>query len=207
MAADEPAWFPRLGAVPGISYETPPDVDVTKLRHRGERPMVDRFEGLSPSLSWGTENYATSQSPVVAHVLVDERKATTSRLLRNLAEALELPGEPSDYHFAVQNVISVLRSRRREGPHIFAELERLCWLDIQLIQACPDAISYDRDGGTQFYGVTAFGELLDLYLHEGALADAARVLPIADRFGQAWGPTAEQVRTRLAALEAEDAPA
>lgn len=44
MAADEPVWFPRLGAVPGVNYETPADVDVSKLRHRGALPTVYRFE-------------------------------------------------------------------------------------------------------------------------------------------------------------------
>ena len=204
MAADEPVWFPCFGAVPGVNYQTPADVDVSKLRHRGDRPAVFRFQGLPPSLSWGDDDNSTSQSPASAHVLDDDRKSSTQRLLRNLAETLELPGEPSDYHFAIQGVIGALRARRREGPQIFAEIERLCWLDVQLVQAFPAAVSYDRDGVTQFYGVAAFGELLDMYLREGALADAARVLPIADKFGQAWGPSGEQVRARLAALQAED---
>lgn len=203
--ASDPVWFPCFGAVPGVSYATPADVDVSKLRHRGDRPTVFRYQGLPPSLSWGDDNHSTSQSPVSAHVLDDDRKASTQRLLRNLAEALELPGEPSDYHYAIQGVIGALRARRREGPQIFSELERLCWLDLQLIQAFPDSFTYDREGVPEFYGITAFSELLNMYLREGALVDAARVLSIAERFGQASGPLAEQVRTRLAALQAEDA--
>jgi hypothetical protein len=62
------------------------------------------------------------------------------RLLRNLAEALELPAEPVAYHFAIQSVITALRRRRGDGPAVFAEMERLCWLDVHLIRAFPAAV-------------------------------------------------------------------
>ncbi len=201
MGLQDPLWFPRLAAVPGVGYAPPAELDLTKLRRRNARPEVSRYPDLPPTLWWGD----TTESPASAHVLDDARKATTARVLRNLAEVLELPGEPADYHFAIQGVVSQLRSRAGEGPHVFAELERLCWLDLQLIQACPDVVIYDHpDDGPQHAHVTAFKTLLDLYLTEGALGHAARVLPIAEWFGQANTPAAEKARTRMAALAAED---
>jgi hypothetical protein len=53
--------------------------------------------------------------------------------------------------------------------------------------------------------VTAIKALLDLYLIEGALGEAARVLPIAERFEQADSSAANKARTRIAALAEEDA--
>ncbi|SNR86041.1 hypothetical protein [Blastococcus mobilis] len=201
MGLQDPLWFARLAAVPGISYATPAELDVTKLRRRNASPEISRYPDLPPTLWWGD----TTESPASAHVLADSRKATTARVLRNLAEVLELPGEPADYHFAIQGVVSQMRSRGGEGPHVFAELERLCWLDLQLIQACPEVVIYDHpEDGQQYAHVTAFKTLLDLYLTEGALGDAARVLPIAERFRQGDTPATEKARTRMAALAAED---
>lgn len=201
MGMQDPLWFPRLAAVPGVDYAPPAELDVSKLRRRTARPEISRYSDLPLTLWWGD----TTESPASAHVLADARKATTARVLRNLAEVLELPGEPADYHFAIQGVVSQLRSRGGEGPRVFAELERLCWLDLQLIQAFPEAVTYDDpDDGPQHAHVTAFKTLLDLYLTEGALGDAARVLIIAERFGQAHTPAAEKALTRIAALAAED---
>jgi hypothetical protein len=205
MSSQAPLWFPRFADVPGVRYSPPEGLDVSKLRQRNVRPTVNRWPDMPPSLSWPTPDGTTSQAPAGAHGLDDPREATTARVLRTLAEALELPGEPSDYHFAIQNVVSLLWSRRAEGPQTFVELERLCWLDLQLIQVCPDAVSFEhRDGGLQFFSVTTFRTLLDLYLTEGALGDAARVLELADQFGNGDTPPARRARERCPAFAAED---
>lgn len=205
MSSKLPLWFPRLADVPGVHYSTPPGLDVSKLRQRNVRPTVNRWPDMPPSLSWPLPNGTTSQAPAGAHRPDDSRKATTTRLLRTLAETLELPGEPADYHFAIQDIVSLLWSRRAEGPQAFVELERLCWLDLQLIQACPDAVSYEhRDGGSRFVSIMAFRTLLDLYLTEGALSDAAQVLELADRFDNGDTPSARRARERCAAFTAED---
>lgn len=207
MRMKDPLWFHRLGDVPGIGYATPAGLDVTRLPHRDARPTVyrpelDGYPDLPPSLSWNQ----TSRAPAADHLLEDPRPVTTARVLRNLAEALELPGEPADYHFAIQGVLGLLWFRRATEPEIFAEVERLGWLDLQLIEACPDTISYQhRDGGTQFFSVEAFDRLMMLYLTEGAIADAARVLPVAERFGAGDSATARRTRERAAAFAAEDA--
>jgi hypothetical protein len=53
--------------------------------------------------------------------------------------------------------------------------------------------------------VEAFDRLLNLYLTEGALTDAARVLELADRHGNGDVPSARRARERCAAFAAEDA--
>jgi hypothetical protein len=194
-------WFPRLADVPGVTYTRPTGLDVSKLRHREVRPEVVRHPGLPASLWWGN----TSRAPAGDHYLDDPTKATTAQLLRNVAEALELPGGPGDYHFAIQGVVSLLWSRRAESPKVFAELERLCWLDLRLIQACPEAISYERhNGGMQYYAVEAFDRLMTIYLTEGAVSNAAQVLELADRYGNGNTPSARRTRERCGAFVAED---
>lgn len=204
MRWTDPQWFPRFAAISGVTYATPAGLDVGKLKARGTRPRVDRWPDMPPSLSWPMPGGSTSQAPAAGHYLNDPRKATTARVLRNLAEALELPGEAEDYHFAIQNVVSLLRSRRGEGMHVLVELERLCWLDLQLIQAHPQAVRYEhREGHLAYVSVTAFKTLLDLYLTEGALAEADRVVQLAQRFEQDL-PLLDKARARVAALAAED---
>ncbi len=202
MRSSDPRWFPRFADIPGVSYQTPAELDLSRLRHRHDRPEVHRYPDMDPSLWWGN----TSQAPAAGHVLEDPRKATTAQILRHLAEALELPGEPSDYHFLIQNVVGVLWSRRGAEPALFGELERLCWLDLQLIEAFPDTIRYEhRDGGIQVVRVEAFDRLLNVYMTEGALADVTRVLELADRHGNGDVPSARRARERCAAYAAEDA--
>ena len=173
---------------------------MSQLPDRIKRPTLNQYAGSEPSLSWG----GTSASPVHERVFTDKRATPTRRLLAGLAETLELPGEPADYHFAIQGTADVVRSRRREGPPIFAELERLCWLDLDLIQAVPAAVSFKRDGHRHFYGILAFGWLLGIYMREGLSADALRVAAIAERFGAGGLREVEEARTRAAALTTED---
>jgi hypothetical protein len=202
MRSPDPRWFPRFADIPGVSYQAPADLDLARLQRRHDRPNVHRYADMDPTLWWGD----SSRAPAAGHVLEDPRKAATSRVLRTLAEALELPGEPSDYHFLIQNAVGVLWSRRDAEPALFADLERLCWLDLQLIEAFPDTIRYEhRDGDLQHFRVETFDRLLNLYMTEGSLADAARVLALADRHGNGEVPSARRARERCAAYAAEDA--
>jgi len=198
-------WLPRLGDVPGVRYSPPAGLDISKLKQRNVRPTVNRWPDMPASLSWPLPDGSTSQSPAGAHRLDELREATTARVLQILAETLELPGEPSDYHFGIQNAVSTLWSRRAEGPQMFVEMERLCWLDLRLIQVFPDSVTFERpDSGVQFFSVTTIRTLLDLYLMEGALSDAAGVLELADRFGNGDTPSARRARERCAAFATED---
>lgn len=122
--------------------------------------------------------------------------------LRQLYESLELPGELLDYHFAIQGGCSELWRLRREEPCVLGEIEHLCWLDIQLIQAYPTLFQAKNDRG--FLLITTFQHLLSLYEQEGYLSDACRVAEIAVKFNQQQ-PVFERIKSRLANLKAEGA--
>lgn len=193
-------WYPRFSSIPGVVYETPAGVVPSRLPGYGQKPKIHRFAGMEPSLQWGN----TSASPAMQRESgAEARRLSTEGLLIHLAEILELPGEPSDYHFAIQGVAGQLRSRTAASAALFGELERLCWLDVKLIQAAPAAVSIDAVADRQFVHIMTFDWLLQLYLNEGRLADAVQVADIAERFDQG-GKAIASARDRFAAVCGED---
>ncbi len=126
-----------------------------------------------------------------------------AELLEHCYEALELPGVPSDYHFIIQGCAGALWSRRRREPQALEDVERLCWLDIQLIEARPETIVYQHEDDPSFYRVLTFAILIDLYEREGCLREALEVAETAARHGQ--GPEArDRLAQRIAVVENED---
>lgn len=196
-------WYPRFAAIPGVAYATPVGLTPSTLPGYGQKPKIHRFDGMDPSLQWGN----TSASPARQHETgTDARTLPTERLLSHLAEVLELPGEPSDYHFAIQGVAGLLRRRTAGTPALYSELERLCWLDIQLIQAAPASVAIDSFTETQYVHIMTIEWLLQLYLNEGQLTDAVRVAGIAEHFEQGgYTKSVAAARARLAAVNDEDA--
>ena len=209
-------WFTRMGDIPGIGYDPPVPVDRSKLQGHDVVARVARYEfdgRINESLRWGPadapdEDFGAGASP--AHAVAFgglDAELATSTLLKRLWEGLELPGQPSDYHFAVQGVAQALTSRRAREPEVLQWVEYLCLLDIRLVQACPEAVtsaSVDADqGARQFFGIPTFQSLIDLYTREGFLTEALNVARIAKRFEQDRAPVAE-LEERLAALRAED---
>jgi hypothetical protein len=199
-------WFRRLAEIPGIEYEGMSALDRGRLKGHDATPTVhahdkrDNVPGPAEVLWWARG----SASPVHERAFSDKGAMTTPELLRNVAEALELPGEPNDYYWAVQSTVAALWSRRRAEPDVLDEIERLCWLGIRLIQTRPDAITdkYRPEGG--YYGVPGFQMLITLYEREGALREALQVAELAERFDQ-LAEKATELRERLSVLEAEDA--
>jgi hypothetical protein len=167
---------------------------------------VYTFEGKRlESLSWLTANGQTSQSPASVHAgLLSSAPpvAPPEALVQHLHEVLELPGITSDYHFAIQGCAEALWKQRRRDPALLAEVERLCWLDIRLVEARPETITYEREGTKAYAGVSAFGRLVELYGHEGFLHEALDVAERGTRLNQKT-PVAE-LRERLARMDAEE---
>jgi hypothetical protein len=123
-------------------------------------------------------------------------------VLLELYEVLELPGQLSDYHFAIQSAYTTIYERRREDLAMLEEVERLCWLDIELLEAHPEVVEYEP--GT-FSRVLAYEGLVSLYETEGDFAGALEVAERRMRLSQEHLTTqAERLRARLAELEAED---
>jgi len=119
-----------------------------------------------------------------------------------LEEALELPGVLSDYHFAIQQVCEVIYKGRREDPALLEEVERLCQLDIELVEYYPKTIKYEPG---EFPQVLAYHRLITLYEGEGYFREALEVAERSLKMGQENLSQATRLRLVLKELEAEDA--
>lgn len=197
-------WFRRFAEIPGIAYTTPTGLDLRHLRKRSLTPQVHDY-GSGRSLWWETEDGGTSQSPAGEHMLEDRRGASPTQIRKNVAEALELPGTASDYHFALQNAAGELYGRRRNDPTTIDDAHRLYLLDLDLIQLQPEAVTIGLDGPRTYVSILGLSRLMRMYLTEGRVADAAAIADIAERFETGDSRDAVAARTRAAALAAEDA--
>lgn len=196
-------WFKRFADIPGVGYDGTrtrrlPGQNSVPERHVSEMDGK-RYESLSWPVLAG--DGTTSASPASQHRTDD---SSTAGLLQHLSEVLELPGTGADYHFAIQGVADDLWERRREEPGCLQEVERLCWLDIRLAEALPEAVSYEREGVVYYYGILSLSHLIRLYLLEGYLWDALKVAKSAERLGQG-SQDREDIEARLRQLESEDA--
>jgi hypothetical protein len=200
-----PKWFRRFGDIPALVYEPPRHLDRRKLAGHDAVPeqQVHEFDGKRRETLWWPGQAGgggSSASPAHERAFGDRSDVSTATVLRHVYEGLELPGEPTDYHFLIQGCAEQLWSRRRDEPNVVAEVERLCWLDIKLVQLCPDAASDEYS--EHFYAIFAFLRLVEIYEREGFLAEALQVADIAADYGQC-----EQARQRLveriAAVDAE----
>jgi hypothetical protein len=197
-------WYHRLADVPGVGYTGSSGVSRARLPGHDSTPRVETFDfdgRRQQSLRWS--GGTTSASPASQHMDSDLKAVPTAKLLSDLTEALELPGEPQDYHFAIQSTSQELWRRRRDEPPVLEETERLFWLDIRLIEACPNAVTDEYNDDRRFYEVRAFRSLILLYQAEGAILEALDVARRAARFDQQQ-PLLEELETRLAVLRAED---
>lgn len=196
------AWFHRFGDIPGVDYQTPPGIDPTKLPGYGMEPRLfasDFGDHHLESLDWNYGDTMSSASPA------QEWEAgpgdSVEAVLTGCAQGLELPGEPSNYHFMIQGAIERLYKLRRQDSAALPELERLCWLDLALIEAWPRAV-VQVDGDLTAYSVLAFDHLIRLYETEGALHEAMDVANIAARFRQG-AEHSQELAERIAAVDAE----
>lgn len=198
-------WYRRLADVPGVSYAGSSTVDRTKLDGHDFEPEVHEFEfdgKVHRSLSWPSAGGdSTSASPVHQRAFGGD-KASTHVELRRLEETLELPGELSDYHFAIQGTAQTVFDGRRQDFSFLEEVERLCLLDITLIEAHPKVAEYEPG---KFFRVVGYELLMRLYEGEGYFAEALEVAERSARLGQEYAlDRAERLRSRLADLAAED---
>ncbi|HVB20556.1 MAG TPA: hypothetical protein VNG51_01240 [Ktedonobacteraceae bacterium] len=204
-------WFRRFAEVPGVEYTSNSGINRFQLPGHDAVPHVGAYSMLnSPHeqhefLSWPMVDNTvgtTSASPAKqwkTQTHIAESDVQTR--LRQLYETLELPGELSDYHFAIQGCCSELWRLHRLQPWVLEELERLCWLDIRLVQNHPDFTVVNNEKG--HFWITTFDTLLQLYEQEGYLYEALQVAEIAERFNQQH-EVLERIKARIASLEAEE---
>lgn len=194
-------WYRRFGDVPGVSYETPEGLTVERLPGFGASPEIRRYEGVPDSLEWGN----TSQSPAAARASYDDRNPDAAWIIRRLQEALELPGTASDYHFALAAGVGSLYSRRLIDSGALPAVEWFSLLDVQLIEARPEAFLVDPGKSADaYYLFPSLSRLITIYSTEGYLREALAYAEKAERFGQGDGRRKEKLRQRIALLEAED---
>lgn len=202
-------WYPRLAEVPKLGYEGSPGVERTRLPGFDLKPRVERYEWdgkLRESLSWPMKNGSTSAAPATqleSTPLPGETPARTA--LRHCHEALELPGTLSNYHFIIQGAHEAIWKHRRRELWVVEETERLCWLDLKLIQAYPEAITFDEfSKGEQpnYPRVLAFHRLISLYETEGYLQEAFEVAKLAVQFNQ-LPHELERLEGKVKTLDAE----
>lgn len=194
-------WYPRMADIPKLAFAGSPGI--VRERLPGARLKPTKME--HGSLMWRTPGGTTSASPVQTHGDADLQGMALSALVQHTWEALELPGTPMDYHFALQNTVEGLWRRRRAEPSALAELEKFARLDIDLAEADPRAVSFD-DAGTAdekwtFVRMLTFGRLMTLYEREGAHREALDLARRGERLGQRCN--LDELTEKVAALDAE----
>ncbi|MGI8406869.1 MAG: hypothetical protein ACR2OE_19255 [Thermomicrobiales bacterium] len=200
-------WFHRLADIPDIGYLGDPRVQRSALPDWNTVPKIvtHSFDGQQhTSLSWPTKEGATSASPASRYAtttVASTLDMPTALLLRHLSEVLELPGTTSDFHFAIQNCIEQLWKRRRQEPGVLPEIERMCLLDLSLIDAHPKSITNEVGREPKYFLVHAFGHLIHLYERNGYLVEALAIARRATRYEQ--DVKLEAIEARLALVEAE----
>ncbi|MFF1322411.1 hypothetical protein ACFVZZ_23710 [Streptomyces chartreusis] len=188
-------WFERLAAVPGVRFTGSPGVVRDSLRAARVRPKESYG-----SLMWPSAEGSTSATPASRHVPVE---ASGAGLVTRVWEALELPGEAMDYHFVLQGAVDRLWSGRRAYPEGLALLEGFALLDLELMEAAPQAISFDSGPvPATFVHVTSVPRLVMLLEREGAFTEALGVARRLGRFGQGEDAVA-RLSEKLGALTVE----
>ena len=184
-----PKWFRRFAEIPGVDYPGSQGVKRSRLKWHDAVPR-----SVGGFLSWPS---GSSASPAHEQAFKQDDKSIAEALNR-VSEALELPGEPVDYHFAIQGVAEFIRKHHREDPSALSEMERLAWLDLRLVEACPECVSFDG----RYVRILAFAILVDLYTEEGFIREALEVAERAQRF-QAVEIDIDDLRQRIARIESE----
>lgn len=200
-------WYERFGAVPGLNYSTPPGIRRPPLPAGFLKPQrnVFQIDGKPvEQLSWPMENGSTSASPAQRwSVDTDPRDPPPDLLLKRLFEKLELPGLAKDYHFVLLHAYELLVRHARRDPDLWTDLERVCLLDISLIERQPHVLRI-FDDREELISVPAYRHLISLYERNGLLDDALAVAQRAAAVGYGKQEV-DRLQERIDALGSEDA--
>ncbi|MFF8352949.1 hypothetical protein ACF063_05810 [Streptomyces chartreusis] len=108
-----------------------------------------------------------------------------------------------DYHFVLQGAVDRLWSGRRSYSDGLELLEVFALLDLELMEAAPQAVSFDTGSvPTSFVHVTSVPRLVMLLEREGAFTDALEVARRLARFDQGEDAVA-RLSEKIGALAAE----
>ncbi len=111
-------WFRRLAEIPGVFYAGSLRVDRGSLPGRDIEPTIEAYDfdgGGQVYMRRPRSDEQSSASPASRHAYSEEISALPCEaLLRRLEEALELLGEPRDYHFIMATYCEEAYKRRKE---------------------------------------------------------------------------------------------
>ncbi|MEU6964984.1 hypothetical protein [Streptomyces chrestomyceticus] len=148
---------------------------------------------------WPTPEGHTSATPASQHVPYD---AHGEELVAGVWEALELPGSARDYHFVLQDAVDRLWRARHTYPAALERLEAFALLDLALMEAAPQAVSFDDTDPVAYVRVSSVPRLINLLEREGAFAEALAVAQRLTRFEQGEDAVA-RLSEKAGALAAE----
>lgn len=199
LVKPEPRWIRSIADLVGVVLDDGVSWPVASAA-KFHPPTSNDFDGRT-YLSWGE-----GQSPVKQHTAtMAEFEGSVSELAEQLRKGLCRPGEPSDYHFAIQDAASRAFAYRGEDPCALQWVEWFCWLNIRFIEAVPSAVRFDSKAGHSYVRVLAFGTLVGMYEDEGMLEEANLVADRAAQFNNLVG--GEGIKERIATLASEDVDA
>ncbi|MCX5395370.1 hypothetical protein [Streptomyces sp. NBC_00094] len=191
-----------MAAIPGIAFSGSPGVVRKMLPGAKDRPDERYGEPM-----WPTAAGSTSATPASRHVPFEARGG---ELAARVWEALELPGSAMDYHFVLQTAVDRFWSERRSDPDGLRLVEDFARLDLQLMEAAPQAVSFDFEvsgGEATFVRVSSVPRLVSLLEREGAFGEALALARRLARFKQGEEAVARlSEKTRAFAAEAEGGP-
>lgn len=196
-------WYRCFADVPGVGYLGDAQRRI-RLPQRDAVPELNEFDfdgRHHTSLSWRTPSGSTSASPVHEIAFGDLAKESSAQVREVVLSALELPGEPMDYHFAMQHAAELLYKRRRTEPAFLPFVEWLAWFDARLVET-HEALFRISENSAEYLSVFALDFLVDLHEREGYLHEA---LALAERFAR-FRPndsTVIKLRERVAQLRTE----
>jgi hypothetical protein len=202
-------WFRRLGDMPGVDYAPTVPVDRAGIPGHDVQPEVRPYrnirgeEDMLVSWDWGTSDWA----PVRQHLERVNETTPTPQVLKRLSEALELPGEPRDYHWVLGSALERLWARRATEPEVLVTVESLAWVHVRLALAFPREcwiLFRPLDESTDRYRRPAgFETLLRLYRTEGFLRIAFQVAELEARHFPVAGDELADLRSQMELVGAE----
>lgn len=201
---NEKRWFSCLAEVQGLKYQNNPNIKREQLPGYNTIAYTKIDTDYNSSqMVWveknGTEKWQSPAREWQNANQKPQKDETPLGLLKTLYEILELPGELSDYHNAILNCAYELSKYKWKEPWVLKEREKLCWLDIQIVEIYADTIYFDDD----VCKGTAFQCLIEIYEREGYLYEAMELAQRATRF-EPPPQTLKRIQAKLTQLQAEE---
>jgi len=190
-------WFRCAGDVPGVDWSTPEGA-IPDRRLAEARPIADPGSYSPLGVAWIdgagepiADDYRNYMSP--AELVLEGRWqiGDPNKAVRMMCQSLALPGRRSDYHEALSWLPSV------EGaPGAWVELALRA--DVQLVLADPPgalispwAVKAGLDSDVSSQASQPILRLINFYLTEGFLLEAADAERLLDRLSEAARPRHE----------------